>query len=71
MANEKKPLTLSEMARLCKRTVVTTVTDKDGVTSEVEKQVAIREKEVISAKEYADRVVVVTEDGQKFEAALV
>lgn len=71
MANEKKPLTTAEMARLCKRTVVTTVTDKDGEARTVEKQVAIATAEVIAAKEYADKVVVVTEDGQKFEAALV
>lgn len=77
MANEKKPLTTAEMAKLVKRTISTpkvsngeVVKDKDGNVQMVDKQVAISPDEVISAKEYADKVVVVTEDGQKFEAAL-
>ncbi len=65
----KKPLTAATAAALVKRDT-DPILDDDGKPTGKFKQVAIKTAEVLDFKEYDDRVVVVTRDGQKFEAAL-
>lgn len=64
----KKPLTAATAAALVKRPVP--AVDKEGNPTGEFKQVEVKTAEVLDFKEYDDRVVVVTRDGQKFEAAL-
>ncbi len=62
-------LTAKQAAALVKRSVPQPP-DEDGA-AQPNKQVAVRADEVLSHKVYGDgRVVVVTEDGQKFEGVL-
>jgi len=64
----KKPLTAATAAALVKRPIP--VFDDEGQPTGKFKQAEIKTAEVLDFKEYDDRVVVVTRDGQKFEAAL-
>ena len=59
-----RALTKAEVAKLVKRTVLVPAEKEDGKATE--KEVAIKESEVLDFKDYGDRVVVVTTDGQKF-----
>lgn len=61
MAEAKKELTAADVAKLVKRTVVEKA--EDGTLTE--KQVAVKVSEVLAFRDYGDRVVVVTTDGQK------
>lgn len=60
-------LTKSDAAKLVSRPVP--VIGEDGKPTGKTKDQPISEKEVLSFKDYGDRVVVVTTDGQKFEGA--
>ncbi|WP_020164709.1 hypothetical protein [Methyloversatilis discipulorum] len=65
----KPELTAKQAAALVKR-AVPQPPDEDG-KPQPDKMVAVKAEEVLSHKVYEDgRVVVVTEDGQKFEGAL-
>lgn len=64
----KKPLTAATAAALVKRPIPQF--DDEGQPTGKFKQQEVKTAEVLEFKEYADRVVVVTVDGQKFEAAL-
>jgi hypothetical protein len=57
----KKELTAADVAKMVKRTVV----EKDADAGLVEKQVAVSRAEVLAWRDYGDRVVVITTDGQK------
>ena len=63
-ADAAAPLTAAGVAKRVKRTVITV---KDGETSS--KLVPVNADEVLAWKDYGDRVVVVTKDGQKFDSA--
>ena len=62
---QPKPFTKARAAALVKRTVQ--VKGEDG--KPVEKQVAVGADEVLAFRDYEDRVVVVTIDGQKLTGA--
>ena len=71
--NPAKQLTAAEAAKRVKRTVVEyeESKDKDGklVKAAKSKQIPVSADEVLSFKDYGDRIVVVTKDGQKLASA--
>ena len=66
---EKKPLSLAEVAKLVKRVVP--VLDDEGQPKlnknkeMITQEEAIEEKEILNFAEYDDRIVVVTKQGEK------
>lgn len=67
-SEETKPLTAAAAAALVKRPVP--AKSKDGEPTDKFNLVEVKTAEVLDFKQYDDRVVVVTRDGQKFEATL-
>lgn len=63
-----KEMTAADAARAVKRTVVETI-EKDGEKKLVTKKVPVSASEVLDFRDYGDRVVVVTKDGQKLSSA--
>lgn len=60
---ETKEMTAADAAKLVSR--VAPVLNKEGKPSGETKQIAVKASEVLSFRDYGDRVVVVTNDGQK------
>lgn len=65
-STENKPLTAAAAAALVKRPVPEL--DKEGKPTGKDKLVEVKASEVLEFKDYGDHVVVVTRDGQKFQA---
>lgn len=60
----KAEMTAADAAKLVCRVVP--VLNKEGKPNGETKQIAVKASEVLSFRDYGDRVVVVTNDGQKF-----